>query len=198
MKCVVAMVSMLFVVAVPGAAQEGSDEVRSSASEVSVGSPPSPDETSPDENYYPLERRGGIAVSSADLAAYLADLQERATAWTFLLTFPDLLFAVGSARIDVLVERELMRMAEFLRTHPDTTARIVGYTDDRGSTLSNMSLAEERASAVRSHLIDLGIDADRLSMISRGEARPERDNETPGGRDNNRRVQVFVQKPVAR
>lgn len=184
---------MLVVVAAPSAAQEDGNRATRSVREANTSDPPSPD-----EGHFPLDRRGGIAVSSVDLASYLADLEERAAVRTFLLTFPDLLFMVGSTRIDAIVQGELTRMADFLRTHPDTTARIIGYTDDRGSTVSNMSLAEERAAAVRSYLIDLGIDAARLFMSSRGEAGPKRDNQTPDGRDNNRRVQVFVQKPAGR
>jgi outer membrane protein OmpA-like peptidoglycan-associated protein len=193
MKCVAAMMLMLVVIAPPSAAQVDRHRVTPSVREAKAGDPPSRN-----EDHYPLDRRGGTAVSSADLESYLADLEERAAARTFLLTFPDLLFTAGGTRIDVIVQGELTRMADFLRTHPDTTAWIIGYTDDRGSTVSNMSLAEVRAAAVRSYLIDLGIDADRLSTTSRGEASPKRDNQTADGRDSNRRVQVFVQKPAAR
>jgi outer membrane protein OmpA-like peptidoglycan-associated protein len=193
MNYVAATMLMLVVVAVPSAAQEDRNRAILSVREANAGDPPSPD-----EGHYPLDRRGGIAVSSADLESYLADLEERAAVRTFLLTFPDLLFMAGSTRIDVIVRRELTRMADFLRTHSDTTARIIGHADDRGSTVSNMNLAEERAAAVRSCLIGLGIDAERLFISSRGEASPKLDNQTPDGRDSNRRVQVFVQKPTGR
>jgi outer membrane protein OmpA-like peptidoglycan-associated protein len=195
MKSVAAMMLMLVVVATPTFAQlarEDSNDGAAGGSRVD-GDPPSRDEV-----HYPLDRSGGIAVPSADLEPYLALLEERAIARAFLLEFPDLLFAAGSTRIDVSVQGELTRMAAFLRTHPGTTARIIGYTDDRGDTLSNISLAEQRAAAVRSYLIDLGIAADRLFMASRGEASPKRDNRSTEGRDSNRRVQIFVQKPVTR
>ena len=192
MKSVAATMLMVVVVVAPSRAQEYSNGASPNASRVDGGS------SSEDEGHYPLDRSGGIAVSSADLESYLADLQERAAAWTFLLSFPDLLFAAGSTQIDVLVESALQRMADFLRAHPDTTARIIGYSDDRGGTASNLRLAEERAAAVRSYLIDRGIDAQRLFTTSRGEASPKRDNQTSDGRDSNRRVQILVHKPAAR
>jgi outer membrane protein OmpA-like peptidoglycan-associated protein len=156
------------------------------------------DPPSREEEHYPLDQSRGIAVSSADLESYLADLQERAVARAFLLTFPDLLFAASSTQIDVVVQRELTRMGNFLHTHPDTTARIIGHADDRGGAASNLRLAATRAAAVRSYLIDLGIDAERLFMSSRGEASPKRDDYTADGRHSNRRVQIFVQKPGTR
>jgi len=183
MKCVTATMLMLVVAAA------------ASAPEVDTGDPPSRSE---DQGHYALDHNGGIAVSSADLESYLAGLEERAAARTFLLLFADLLFAPGGTQIDVHVRGELTRMAEFLRTHPDTTAKIIGYTDDRGNSVSNMRLAEQRAAAVRGCLIDLGVGADRLIVSARGEASPTGDNQTSEGRDSNRRVQIFVQKLAAR
>jgi outer membrane protein OmpA-like peptidoglycan-associated protein len=145
--------------------------------------------------HYPLDQNGGIAVSSANLAQYLATLEDRATERQFLLTFGDLLFSAGSAQIGDSEKGELVRMADFLRAHPTAVALIVGHADNRGDTAANSRLAEQRSTAVRSYLVVRGIDPLRLTAVSRGEDNPLRDNGTRLGRAGNRRVEILVQKP---
>jgi outer membrane protein OmpA-like peptidoglycan-associated protein len=143
--------------------------------------------------HYPLDQTGGIAVTSANLDQYLATLEERATTRRFLLTFGDLLFSAGSVQIGVSEKGELVRMADFLRAHPQTVAQIVGYADDRGDATANSRLAEQRAAAVRAYLVSQRIDASRLTAGSaEGDALPG--GRTQSGRATNRRVEILVQK----
>jgi outer membrane protein OmpA-like peptidoglycan-associated protein len=150
--------------------------------------------TRADEEHYPLERTAGIAVATADLPAYLAQLEQRATERAFLMNIRDLMFASGSAQVDVTAQRELARIAEFLGSHPTTAATIIGYTDKRGSDAVNLRLASERATAVKACLVGLGIAADRLTARGEGEVEPSTDHRSLAGRENNRRVAIFVQK----
>jgi OOP family OmpA-OmpF porin len=134
---------------------------------------------------YPLDQNGGIAVSSANLDGYLATLEERATARRFLMTFGDLLFGAGSTQLGDREQGELVRMADFLRAHPETIAQIVGHADDRGDAAANSRLAEQRATVVRSYLMVQGIDQSRLTAVSGAEDK---------ARAGNRRVAILVQK----
>jgi outer membrane protein OmpA-like peptidoglycan-associated protein len=143
--------------------------------------------------HYPLDRNGGIAVSSENLDRYLTTLEERASARQFLLTFGDLLFSANSAQIGDSEKGELLRMADFLRDHPVTVAQIVGHADDRADVAGNSRLAEQRAAAVRSYLIVQGIDQSRLTAVSGAEPLP--DNSVQYERVANRRVEILVQKP---
>lgn len=138
---------------------------------------------SPD--HYPLEQNGGIAVSSAQLGEYLATLEERATARRFLMTFGDLLFSAGSTQLGDREQGELVRMGDFLRAHPQTSAQIVGHADDRGDAAANSRLAGQRAAVVRSYLMVQGIDQSRLTAVSGAEDK---------ARAGNRRVEILVQK----
>jgi outer membrane protein OmpA-like peptidoglycan-associated protein len=135
--------------------------------------------------HYPLDQSGGIAVSSAQLDEYLAALEERATARRFLMTFGDLLFGAGSTQLGDREQGELVRMADFLRAHPETTAQIVGHADDRRDATANSQLAGERAAVVRSYLIVQGIDQSRLTAV-RGAA--------DQARAGDRRVAILVQR----
>lgn len=150
--------------------------------------------TSVGPGHYPLDQNGGIAVSSANLAQYLATLEDRATARQFLLSFADLLFGADSAQIGDGEKGELVRMADFLRAHPETVAQIVGYADDRGDALANSRLAEQRAAAVRGYLVGQGIDPLRVTVVSRGGDNPLLDSRTQSGRAGNRRVEILVHK----
>jgi len=69
---------------------------------------------------------------------------------------------------------------------------ITGYTDNVGRTDSNSALSQQRAAAVRDHLISLGADPQKFQVSGAGEANPIADNSTEEGRAKNRRVEVAV------
>ncbi len=68
---------------------------------------------------------------------------------------------------------------------------VAGHTDSRGSDEYNMTLSQQRADAVRNHLIKKGIEADRLTAVGYGESQPVADNATDEGRFKNRRVELI-------
>lgn len=68
---------------------------------------------------------------------------------------------------------------------------VAGHTDSRGSDAYNMALSQQRADAVRNHLIKKGIEADRLTAVGYGESQPVADNATEEGRFKNRRVELI-------
>jgi OOP family OmpA-OmpF porin len=67
---------------------------------------------------------------------------------------------------------------------------ITGYTDNVGGTDRNSKLSQQRAEAVRDHLISLGADPQVFQVSGAGEAQPIADNGTEEGRAKNRRVEV--------
>jgi peptidoglycan-associated lipoprotein len=66
----------------------------------------------------------------------------------------------------------LQRNADWLRRWTSTRITVEGHCDERGTNEYNLSLGEERASAVRDYLVELGIEADRIATVSRGEESP--------------------------
>ena len=85
---------------------------------------------------------------------------------------------------------------ELAKLMKDTAAmkfEIQGHTDSDGDDAYNMKLSEARADAVKAMLVDLGIDASKLSAKGYGESKPLSDNSTAEGKANNRRVE-FVKK----
>ena len=69
---------------------------------------------------------------------------------------------------------------------------ITGYTDNVGDPNFNATLSQQRAEAVRDHLISLGADANKFEVSGAGESKPMADNSTEEGRAKNRRVEVEV------
>lgn len=79
--------------------------------------------------------------------------------------------------------------AEMLQSDPAFNVIIEGHCDQRGSDEYNMSLGERRARAVMTYLASLGIEKDRLSVISYGEERPAIEGSDEQAWAKNRRVE---------
>jgi OOP family OmpA-OmpF porin len=82
--------------------------------------------------------------------------------------------------------------ARLLRDNADVRVRIDGHTDATGPEAYNQGLSERRAEAVKNHLVENGIGADRLSTQGFGESEPIASNDTREGRALNRRVELKV------
>lgn len=81
-------------------------------------------------------------------------------------------FAFDKSNIDAAAQEVLMRKAEFLKENPNIYFTIEGHTDERGTNEYNLGLGERRAESTKSFLVDLGIEAYRISTVSYGEERP--------------------------
>ena len=66
----------------------------------------------------------------------------------------------------------LAKNAVWLREHPTVKITVEGHCDERGTSQYNMALGEQRAQAVKEYLVQLGIDASRIQIISYGNERP--------------------------
>jgi outer membrane protein OmpA-like peptidoglycan-associated protein len=104
----------------------------------------------------------------------------------------DVLFSSGSATLQPGARDKLRQFANVLNRYPRTTIQIIGHTDNRGSEESNDELARRRARAVADELIADGVSAGRITTLGRGETQPVATNDTPEGRQQNRRVEINV------
>lgn len=86
----------------------------------------------------------------------------------------------------------LQRNANWLREWPSTRIMVEGHCDERGTNEYNLSLGDERASAVRDYLVSLGIPSDRLATVSKGEEEPFCGDEHEGCWSRNRRGHFVV------
>ncbi|MDD4828412.1 MAG: OmpA family protein, partial [Bacteroidales bacterium] len=84
-------------------------------------------------------------------------------------------------------------VAEMMKKHSELSFIIEGHTDSDGQDDFNQKLSEQRANTVKNTLVELGIDASRLTCAGYGESRPVSDNTTPEGKAANRRVEFVKQ-----
>ena len=100
-------------------------------------------------------------------------------------------FDTGSDRIRPESTPTLKEIAAMLSEHADLKLTIEGHTDNVGQAAANQALSEQRAEAVRQSLITtFGVDASRLTAKGLGATKPAASNETPEGRQQNRRVEL--------
>lgn len=83
----------------------------------------------------------------------------------------------------------LNMIVNVLKENPDLTFEIDGHTDNTGTPDHNLSLSQQRADAVKTQLVNMGINAARLTTKGFGDAKPISDNSTQEGKANNRRVE---------
>ena len=84
----------------------------------------------------------------------------------------DIYFEFDKSTLTPAAQDNLMQKAEWLRENPDATVTIGGHCDERGTNEYNLALGDRRAESAKAFLVDLGIDAFRLTTISYGEERP--------------------------
>src|SRR5216117_148830 len=66
----------------------------------------------------------------------------------------------------------LQKNADWLRRWSSTRITIEGHCDERGTAEYNLGLGERRANAVKAHLVELGVTADRIVIVSKGKESP--------------------------
>ena len=100
-------------------------------------------------------------------------------------------FDIDKATIKPESMGTLNMIAGILRDNPDLKFEIDGHTDNSGTPTHNATLSQQRADAVMTQLVTMGVDGGRLSTKGYGDTKPISDNLTPEGKANNRRVELI-------
>lgn len=101
-------------------------------------------------------------------------------------------FGFDSATLSDQAPRILTRMADYMRTNPELSLTVQGHCDARGTEAYNMSLGARRAEAVKTFLVDQGIQVERLATMSYGEARPAAMGQNEAAWARNRRAEFEI------
>jgi OmpA-OmpF porin, OOP family len=121
------------------------------------------------------------------------DVKELATPPERLCMTLKVEFATDSAEIQSRYNGEVDKVGEYMKKYPTTTAVIEGHTDNIGSPDLNMKLSQKRAENVVKYLVDnFGIERSRLSAKGYGSTRRIAYNNTPEGRQKNRRINAVI------
>ena len=134
------------------------------------------------------ERAGGLPDLVVDKS--INDCPKCPTLVTIILNVE---FDTDRAVVKDKYRGEVKKVADFMKTYPNTTAVIEGHTDNVFTAEYNQKLSQDRADSVRQYLIsNFGIKASRLTSVGYGLTRPITSNNTEEGRQKNRRVQAVI------
>ncbi len=121
-----------------------------------------------------------------------AVLATRDTARGLIANMSDVLFKTGSYELLPGARERLAKVSGIVLAHPGLHLDVEGHTDSVGSDEYNMQLSQKRAEAVRGYLIQQGIPDGAIVAHGYGKTQPVASNDTPEGRQQNRRVELVL------
>jgi peptidoglycan-associated lipoprotein len=86
----------------------------------------------------------------------------------------------------------LQAQAQYFAQYPQVTFTIEGHADERGTREYNLALGERRATAAKNFLVSLGVNANRISVVSYGKERPVALASNEGAWAQNRRAASVI------
>jgi outer membrane protein OmpA-like peptidoglycan-associated protein len=118
----------------------------------------------------------------------------RETASGLVLVLPDSLWAgARAAELTPRAEAATVEpLAALLANNPDFGVRIEAYADSRGDEAALQKLTQDRAEALAGRLFSAGVDGARIQASGMGAANPVAANNTPAGRQRNRRIELTL------
>ncbi|MGB2624937.1 MAG: OmpA family protein [Candidatus Acidiferrum sp.] len=119
-------------------------------------------------------------------------LQTRDTARGLIVNMSDVLFDTGSSTLKPGAREKLAKISGILLAHPGLNLQIEGHTDSVGGDEFNQQLSERRADTVRDFLAEQGVPASTIAARGFGKTQPVATNDTPEGRQRNRRVELVL------
>jgi len=118
---------------------------------------------------------------------------ERVDDGTLIVHFDsDILFDFDSAALRSDARQSVDEVAKVLAEYDKTAVVVQGHTDSKGTDAYNEGLSERRAESVASYLERSGVRGSRLATQGLGERFPVASNDSEGGRQENRRVEILL------
>ena len=119
-------------------------------------------------------------------------LQTRDSARGLIVSMSDVLFDTGKYSLKPGAREKLAKVAGILLAYPGLNIEVGGYTDNVGGDAMNQTLSENRASAVRTYLVQEGVTTNSVTAKGFGNTLPVATNDNAAGRQENRRVELVV------
>lgn len=107
-------------------------------------------------------------------------------------TLDNVEFESGKSTLTKESYTELKELLEYLQRKEEIIIEIAGHTDDVGDDESNLKLSKARAETVRNYLLSKGIAPKRVVTKGYGETQPIASNNSPEGKQKNRRTEVRI------
>jgi outer membrane protein OmpA-like peptidoglycan-associated protein len=104
----------------------------------------------------------------------------------------DVLFATGKYDLRPEAQIVLAKLSGIILSHPGLNLAVEGHTDSVGGDDFNLKLSQQRADTVRDYLVTQGLPDSSVTAKGFGKSDPVAGNDTPDGRQQNRRVEIIV------
>jgi outer membrane protein OmpA-like peptidoglycan-associated protein len=142
----------------------------------------------------------GQHQADSDKVAMRAQLSEqlnrilatRDSARGLIVSMSDVLFDTGKFSLKPGAREKLAKVAGILLAYPGLNIEVGGYTDNVGTEAMNQTLSVNRASTVRTYLVEQGVITGNVSAKGFGNSAPVASNDNAAGRQENRRVELVV------
>jgi len=109
-----------------------------------------------------------------------------------VINLKNVFFQSGSALLQDQSKYELNTLAALLKSNSNVKVELGGHTDSQGDDANNQVLSQKRAESVLNFLTVKGVSTSGLVARGYGEANPVETNETPEGRQANRRTELKI------
>lgn len=119
-------------------------------------------------------------------------LATRDSARGLVANMSDVLFRSGSFELLPGARERLAKVSGIVLAYPSLHVTVEGHTDSVGSDEYNQQLSERRAQAVREYFVQEGVNAAAVEAHGYGKTEPIASNDTPEGRQQNRRVELIL------
>jgi outer membrane protein OmpA-like peptidoglycan-associated protein len=119
-------------------------------------------------------------------------LATRDSARGLIANMSDVLFRSGSFELLPGARERLAKVSGIVLAYPSLHVAIEGHTDSVGSDEYNQDLSERRAQSVRDYFVQQGIPSATIEARGFGKTAPIASNDTPEGRQQNRRVELVL------
>jgi peptidoglycan-associated lipoprotein len=81
-------------------------------------------------------------------------------------------FAFDSSALDDTARKLIEAHGRYLAANPNVNVKLEGHADERGTRAYNLALGERRANSIANALRTMGVNGNRISVVSYGEDRP--------------------------
>jgi peptidoglycan-associated lipoprotein len=123
--------------------------------------PPPPTQSAPGEQPAPPTGPVGSTIVPGSKEDFLAQAGS-----------DTVLFGTDKSDIDATAGDILTKQAAWLQKYPQLHVTVEGHCDERGTREYNLALGDRRANSAKNFLVEHGVDASRISVISYGKERP--------------------------
>lgn len=104
----------------------------------------------------------------------------------------DVFFDFDKSELRADGREALQKDAQWLQKWTSTKITVEGHCDERGTAEYNLALGQRRAAAVKDYLVSLGVDGDRITVVSKGKEDPFCTEHTESCWQRNRRGHFII------